>query len=782
MAKQVQLRRGSASDHTTFTGAVGELTYVSDDKTLRIHDGSTAGGIYVGTGVINVKSYGATGDGVTDDTTAIQAALDSGGKDIFLPEGTYKITATLTVPKDVNIKGAGISATVIDGSSSSFGDLTSGQHIVTADPGDSGWTELSVALSGTYDVGDVLLTFASDMTSELSVGDIILFHDSADDSWMDVTGENYEAGEVHKIGGVGEGTSANTEVFIQGSLADNYNSATATLKLYKLTTSTTSTLSDFSLTGLADTSNAVCGIRIIKGVNCKVKNVKITNCSDRGLVLKQCYFSSVTDCHIEEDMSLDFGMDYGLVISNSSYIRVSGGFYCSARHGITLGGGAAIIGAVSCRHIMIQGVYCASSLYDNADSDYTDEIGAVGALMSHANAEYVLVQNCIIDGGAVPAGDYHTYTGNIIRGKGNGQALIYGTNFRGGHLTISNNTFQTRYPGVLRGTFVDLGGNSTVFDACKVAGTIHITNNHMEYTHGTPISNSQTTGNWIKIQLRDYPLSEFMGINITGNSITYRDNTEGGYALVTTYTTADQWETINFSNNTSVNCGGLKVNAVSTATKTANHISMIGNTITSAVNAATQHGLYATDALSTVVVKDNHMTRIGGTPILVYGNSTTDLQLADISNNTIYEGCLTRTGSSTTDVDIIVNYVVQAIIKGNVCGTDVKDILVDDATGFTLGETITFTTGGTATVVALKDGTNRIGVAQTYDSGGITTGDTVTGGTSTNTATLSGVLNDTHQTRNIRAANFTTVWHGNNVNLGSATLFDSDSSGTVNTI
>jgi hypothetical protein len=34
MAKQVQLRRGSASDHTTFTGAVGELTYVSDDKTF----------------------------------------------------------------------------------------------------------------------------------------------------------------------------------------------------------------------------------------------------------------------------------------------------------------------------------------------------------------------------------------------------------------------------------------------------------------------------------------------------------------------------------------------------------------------------------------------------------------------------------------------------------------------------------------------------------------------------------------------------------------------------
>jgi hypothetical protein len=38
--------------------------------------------------VVNVKDYGAVGDGSTDDTTAIQAAIDSGG-DVFVPEGTY---------------------------------------------------------------------------------------------------------------------------------------------------------------------------------------------------------------------------------------------------------------------------------------------------------------------------------------------------------------------------------------------------------------------------------------------------------------------------------------------------------------------------------------------------------------------------------------------------------------------------------------------------------------------------------------------------------------------
>jgi hypothetical protein len=44
MAKQVQLRRGTTSQHSTFTGAVGEVTVDTDKDTLVVHDGSTAGG------------------------------------------------------------------------------------------------------------------------------------------------------------------------------------------------------------------------------------------------------------------------------------------------------------------------------------------------------------------------------------------------------------------------------------------------------------------------------------------------------------------------------------------------------------------------------------------------------------------------------------------------------------------------------------------------------------------------------------------------------------------
>ena len=44
MATQVQFRRGTTTQNNAFTGAVAEMTYDTDIKTMRIHDGSTPGG------------------------------------------------------------------------------------------------------------------------------------------------------------------------------------------------------------------------------------------------------------------------------------------------------------------------------------------------------------------------------------------------------------------------------------------------------------------------------------------------------------------------------------------------------------------------------------------------------------------------------------------------------------------------------------------------------------------------------------------------------------------
>jgi len=45
--KRVQFRRGSTSDHSSFTGAAGEVTVDTSNTSLRVHDNSTAGGVEV---------------------------------------------------------------------------------------------------------------------------------------------------------------------------------------------------------------------------------------------------------------------------------------------------------------------------------------------------------------------------------------------------------------------------------------------------------------------------------------------------------------------------------------------------------------------------------------------------------------------------------------------------------------------------------------------------------------------------------------------------------------
>jgi len=74
--------------------------------------------------IANVKDFGAIGDGIADDTAAIQAAIDywapfnpflSEGGDVYIPQGTYRITSSinLSAKHGIHISGAGVLATEI---------------------------------------------------------------------------------------------------------------------------------------------------------------------------------------------------------------------------------------------------------------------------------------------------------------------------------------------------------------------------------------------------------------------------------------------------------------------------------------------------------------------------------------------------------------------------------------------------------------------------------------------------------------------------------------------
>jgi hypothetical protein len=60
-------------------------------------------------GLLDVKAYGAHGDGVNDDTAAITAAMKaaaSAGSGVYVPAGTYRVS-TVSIPNGITVQGDG---------------------------------------------------------------------------------------------------------------------------------------------------------------------------------------------------------------------------------------------------------------------------------------------------------------------------------------------------------------------------------------------------------------------------------------------------------------------------------------------------------------------------------------------------------------------------------------------------------------------------------------------------------------------------------------------------
>lgn len=100
---------------------------------------------------LNVKSFGAVGDGITDDTVALQAAADS-GKAIFFPSGTYLISSTVIYPigSKAVIIGNNVNDTIMQAA--------------------SGFTGYMFRFDGSYDVQNVRFNGLSGVAGVYGIG------------------------------------------------------------------------------------------------------------------------------------------------------------------------------------------------------------------------------------------------------------------------------------------------------------------------------------------------------------------------------------------------------------------------------------------------------------------------------------------------------------------------------------------------------------------------------------------------------------------------------------
>lgn len=105
---------GNISTQTTSLGANSLIRFVLDGSTWR-EDATAIAGLF-----LNVKDFGAKGDSVTDDYTAIQAALTAastaGGATVFIPAGTYRISSPVKVGNNTIVCGVGAASIIQRGS------------------------------------------------------------------------------------------------------------------------------------------------------------------------------------------------------------------------------------------------------------------------------------------------------------------------------------------------------------------------------------------------------------------------------------------------------------------------------------------------------------------------------------------------------------------------------------------------------------------------------------------------------------------------------------------
>jgi hypothetical protein len=126
MATQVQQRRGSTAEHSTFTGAVGEITVDTTKDTAVVHDGSTAGGFPL----LKEAAIGTTVQGYDADTAKLDVAQTYTAQQTFseIKETVYTLGTSGSIALDP--ANGSIQSSVLTGAPTFTDSLEAGQTVV----------------------------------------------------------------------------------------------------------------------------------------------------------------------------------------------------------------------------------------------------------------------------------------------------------------------------------------------------------------------------------------------------------------------------------------------------------------------------------------------------------------------------------------------------------------------------------------------------------------------------------------------------------------------------
>tara|TARA_E500000318_G_scaffold24210_2_gene24403 strand:+ start:6746 stop:9223 length:2478 start_codon:yes stop_codon:yes gene_type:complete len=619
--------------------------------------------------VVSVKdsTYGAAGDGVTDDTAAIQAALDSGAKAIYIPAGTYVCSSTITKPKDVRVYGDGSGLTHLDWSGATYSNLTSGVCFKNADPALAALPDLNVNLRR----GDSrALSFAS--TPSLSSGDVVVIYNPTDFSYSGFRSV-YRAGEMSRVMSV-SGTTAT----IQSVTFEGY--ATGDVDLYQLQ-GDCGPVSDIHFKGLKDASNQTTALELDGLIDVTLYDVKVSNASANGARIKRSTGVTVLCCIAEEDGVSGFGTDYGFVFLNCQGVSVDKGRYTAARHALAAGGGD-YVGAIVNRNITYANLTATQTVLDTPNLDF------------HGNCEFCEIRDSVVYGGATVGGNYISIQDNTFIGQSNGDRIINISEAKGFYFSFSGNTAHAYVSSTqATGVFVDARGSAPFTSNTIKGGVLSVTNNKFRWLSDVAPDNDQ---HFVSIALDGCTTTEKIHILVNGGYVTAIEAQEfgipavyydrrSGTAVIDTFTITDAL----FAGS------GIVRTEDDTSTDSPIRQFILKNVVCKDAEPG-QATAWIRGVSEQIVVSDCTFNDVR--ELLLEGSATAYCDTVEVSN------CRWRdympngfTGSSSQNAAVYIRYAANAIVKSNTFRQRFEKIEVADVASFTVGDVIV---GDTSTETA----------------------------------------------------------------------------------
>ena len=156
MPSVLQLRRGTTSQNNAFTGAIGELSYDTEVDTIRVHDGSTAGGFAMSTASATETLTNKTTTNLVQNGTATGTAIKD--EDNMASNSATHLATQQSIKAYVDTELSALSST----------SISQGNSNVTV--ADSGTGNVTIEVDGTDRITTVAATTTTATGHSLVIG------------------------------------------------------------------------------------------------------------------------------------------------------------------------------------------------------------------------------------------------------------------------------------------------------------------------------------------------------------------------------------------------------------------------------------------------------------------------------------------------------------------------------------------------------------------------------------------------------------------------------------